>query len=183
VSESQSILEGLRSDHRAITETLADPGARTDTDAQREQLVMALVRHFVAEEQYLYPLLREHVGGGDALVEQNFRRDRACEQNLKQLESDDLTPQRLAEVWREVAASFSEHVSSQEATFPALEESVDAATLDELGADIRGSEQLAPTRPRSVSPESPAVNKVASLIEGFVDHVRDTYSHRGVDGG
>jgi hypothetical protein len=183
VTESQSILDGLRSDHDAINEMLSVPTPATDTDAQRERLVMALVRHFVAEEQYLLPLVRKQLPDGDAVADKAFTRDRAVELKLKQFEDHDLTPERLTSLWREVSTSFADHVGSQEVIFATLAASVDPATLAELGADVRGSEQLAPTRPRSVSPESPSVNKVTSLIEGFVDHVRDTYSHRGVDGG
>jgi hypothetical protein len=180
VSESQSILDGLRSDHQAIVGMLADPAATTDTEAQREQLVMTLVRHFVAEEQYLYPAIREHLDGGTALVDSWFTRDRSCELKLKLLEARDQTVEQHASVWREVTELFTAHVQAQEAVFPQLTATVDTAELARLGVGIRGAEQLAPTRPRSVAPEPAAANKVASLIEGFVDHVRDTYSHRGV---
>jgi hypothetical protein len=180
VTESQSILDGLRSDHQAIAEALAEP-APTDDAAERAQLVMMLVRHFVAEEQYLHPLIREHVTDGEDVAEQQFTRDRAIEQRLKELESDELTPPALIAVWDDVSTAFADHVLDQDAIFDALEQQVDAARLAELGADVRGSEQLAPTRPRASATDSPRANKVASLIEGFVDHVRDSYSHRGVE--
>ena len=182
--ESQSMMDALRSDHRAITARLDDPTTTGDTAAgaaAREQLVMELVRHFVAEEQYLYPTVRQHVAGGDALAEEGFADGRACEQQLKQLEDPDLTADRLAAVWADIRAAFTAHTAQQAALFTALTEACDPALLAELGEAVRGAEQLAPTRPRAVAPSSAAVNKLTSLVEGFIDHVRDAYTGRGVD--
>jgi hypothetical protein len=184
VSEtSQSILDALRSDHRAIAALLADQSATGESDAAssiREQLVMTMVRHFVAEEQYLYPLMRQHLADGSAQADAEFARDRACEHELKQLEAHDLSRDQLSAVWRDVDRAFVEHAQSQEAVFASLAASVDAQTLADLGGGVRGAEQLAPTRPRSISPEDATANKITSLVEGFVDRVRDAYSHRGV---
>jgi hypothetical protein len=180
---SQSILDGLRSDHRAISALLADPAATGESHeagAIREQLVMTMVRHFVAEEQYLYPLMREHVDGGSEQVDAQFTRDRNCEQHLKRLEAHGITAAGIGEVWTEVGWLFTEHVEAQDPVFTELDRTVDAETLAELGEGVRGAEQLAPTRPRSHPTEDPAANKITSLVEGFVDRVRDAYSHRGV---
>jgi len=62
-----------------------------------------------------------------------------------------------------------------------LESACSPERLAHLGDEVLGAEQLAPTRPRSIAPSSPRLNKVASLVEGFVDHVRDHYTHRGDD--
>src|SRR4051812_79810 len=91
---AQSIVDALQSDHRAIAElleeTVSEPDAE-DAGAAREQLVMNLVRHFVAEEQYLYPALREELPEGAALARAGLADDRAAENLLKRLEDDDLT--------------------------------------------------------------------------------------------
>jgi hypothetical protein len=182
--ESQSMLDGLRSDHNAIAAQLDDPTATGDTDdgaAVREQLVMELVRHFVAEEQYLYPTIRQHVTDGVALADTGFADDRACEQELKQLEEPDLTAERLAALWVGIRVAFTAHIKQQEPLFTALTAACDPGLLAELGAAVRGAEQLAPTRPRAVASSSATVNKITSLVEGFIDHVRDSYTHRGAD--
>jgi hypothetical protein len=48
-----------------------------------------------------------------------------------------------------------------------------------LGEQVLGVEMLAPTRPRTIASSSPTINKMTSLVEGFIDHVRDSYSKRG----
>lgn len=182
-SASPSLLEVLRSAHRSIGEALADPQLTSPGEhgaTLREQLVAELVRHFVSEEQYLFPTVRKRLPEGDALADRGFDRGRAMEAQLRQLEDTDDLP-RMVEVLGEIRASFARHVEEQEAEFSLLAEACTDAELAELGEGVLGAEQLAPTRPRSVAPEAPALNKVVSLISGFVDQVRDHYSGRGVE--
>jgi hypothetical protein len=184
MSEPQTVFEALRSDHHGVSAMLADPGlagAGLDAAADREQLVMALVRHFVAEEQYLYPLIRTHLDGGADLARDGIAADRDCEARLKSLEDPELAETALREALAGVAAAFDEHVSRLEQSFELLAVTCDPEQLAELGDDIIGAEQLAPTRPRAVAPESPTANKVISFVEGYLDHVRDYYTKRGVD--
>ena len=179
-----SMTEALRSDHRAIAAWLDDSSATADTDeaaALREQVVINVVRHFVAEEQYLYPEVRHQVAHGHDLAEANFVADRAVEAKLKELEDPDLTAQGLATVWSEVREGFADHITRQDSLFSALESACSPERLAHLADQVLGAEQLAPTRPRPIAPSSPRANKVASLIEGYVDHVRDHYAHRGDD--
>jgi hypothetical protein len=181
---SQSIVDALRSDHQAIAELLDDAVSEPDADeaeAAREQLVMNLVRHFVAEEQYLYPALRDALPEGDALARAGLADDRACESLLKRLEDDDLTPAGLADTLAEVRAAFAEHVRRQDPQLTALAAECPPERLAELGEGVIGAEQLAPTRPRAFAPGSVRANKVVSFVEGYIDRVRDHYGHRGED--
>lgn len=182
--QSQSMTDALRSDHHAIAGWLADAQALNHTEegaALREQVVMNLVRHFVAEEQYLYPEIRDTLERGDEIADESFAADRAVEAKLKQLEDPDLTEQRMTPLWGDVRSAFAAHIERQDPIFAALESACSAERLAHLGDQVLGAEQLAPTRPRSVAPSSPSWNKVASLVEGYVDHVRDQYAHRGDD--
>jgi hypothetical protein len=181
---SQTLVEVLRSDHRAISAELADPVAAAPGDAgatARVELVMGLVRHFVAEEQHLYPALRARVEGGEALAEEEFTAARACEAELRRLEAHDVTADQLAGLLAGIARRFAEHVAHQDETaFPRLEAAANRVELVELGAAALGTEQLAPTRPRHLASENPGVNRLAGLVEGFVDRLRDFYTARGV---
>jgi hemerythrin-like domain-containing protein len=174
-----TIVDVLTSDHRAITalfEHLAD-------QAEREQLVTLLVRHFVAEEQYLYPLVADRLEGGDQVSDQAFADHRATEHELKVLEQADAPADRVAAALAAVETRFDAHIETQEsALFPRLAAAVEPAELARLADEVLGAEQLAPTRPRTVAASSPALNKFESFVEGYIDHVRDAYSRRGVTG-
>jgi len=181
----QSILDALDSDHRAALELLARATAESDPDelaARCEQLVMDVVRHLVAEEQYLLPLVREHLGDGAEHSDAAFAEHADIENTLRQLEDVDRSPVAVAPLLDAVGVQLRAHVERQDGLlFAALRASVDPAELVRLGEEVIGSEQLAPTRPRELRPESPTVNKLVSIVQGWVDHVRDSYTHRGVD--
>lgn len=187
----ENIVDVLSSDHRAVLQLLDRlvaaaaaglVGAATPADeGAREQLVIELVRHFVAEEQYLYPLLRRTLSGGDRLAEAAFKQHRTCEHALRALEHPQ-APAELASTLASVRELVGSHITEQESQlFPALVTAVDDEELVELAEQVLGAEQLAPTRPRMVAASNPALNKFSSIVEGFIDHVRDSYSHRGVD--
>jgi Hemerythrin HHE cation binding domain len=178
------MLDALSSDHQAITEQLADSANALHTDAamgRREQLVIDMVGHFVAEEQYLYPTVRDELSDGTALADNGFTADRAIERQLKELEDPDLAADQLVAIWTAIQAEFAAHVARQHQLFIDLATVVSAARLAELGDGIAGAEQLAPTRPRTLALESPGANKFISFVEGYVDHVRDYYAKRGVE--
>jgi hypothetical protein len=180
----QSILESLESDHHAISELLADEDAPTVTPegaALREQLVMALVRHFVAEEQYLDPTVREVLPERADEADAAFARDRETEHILRRLEEHDLSAARLAEVWQQVTSAVATHIAEQQELFAILAAKCDPERLDQLGEEVRGAEQLAPTRPRLVAFPEAGLNKLTSFVEGYIDHARDYYSKRGVE--
>jgi hemerythrin-like domain-containing protein len=173
----ETILDVLASDHRAIRALLD----QASDEASREQLVTLLVRHFVAEEQYLYPLVEQRLAdetsaGADALAEH-----RATEHELKVLERADAPLPEIAQALAAVTQRFAEHADAQEnVLFPALLAACPPDELEHLADEVLGAEQLAPTRPRTVAAASPALNKFESFVEGYIDHVRDAYSHRGV---
>ena len=82
---------------------------------------------------------------------------------------------------RIASGQFAEHVASQDIVFTELAAVCTPEKLDELGDGVIGAEQLAPTRPRLLAVELSGPNKIISLVEGYIDHVRDYYSKRGVD--
>jgi iron-sulfur cluster repair protein YtfE (RIC family) len=172
----ETILDVLASDHRAIRALLGE----VSDEASRERLVTLLVRHFVAEEQYLYPLVAQRVDGGPADSDEAFAEHRATEHELKVLERRDAALPEVAQALASVTQRFAEHTEAQEnVLFPALLAACSEDELVGLADEVLGAEQLAPTRPRTVAASSPALNKFESFVEGYIDHVRDAYSHRG----
>jgi len=182
----QDLLDVLASDHEAMVELLdrlhpAEIEAATaPPESQRQQLVIDVVRHLVAEEQYLWPLVRHRLDGGDQLAETAFADDREIEHALRGLEHPDADAQYLGVVLAGVQRLLAEHVREQaEQLFPQLRATVEADELVRLADEAVGAEQVGPTRPRLLHPENAALNKASGLVEGFIDHVRDTYRHRG----
>jgi hypothetical protein len=168
----------LRSDHAAVTRGLAelrtaDPAAAAD---RFELLTADIVRHFVAEEQYLLPTVREHLDGGEQLSDAEFAEHERIEDILKRLDDeDDADATRVAEVMTELETAFAEHVRRQESDLiPKVVAALDPDTLAELGEGALGAEQLAPTHPRAFVPKSATLSKITSWLEGLVDKTIDS---------
>jgi iron-sulfur cluster repair protein YtfE (RIC family) len=159
----------LRSDHAAITRDLA--ALRTDPSGAGErftQLSADIVRHFVAEEQYLLPAVREHLDGGEQISDEEFAEHERIEKILRRLDDDDAQP--VDATVDELERALDEHINRQESTLiPHLVSAVDAASLAELGEGALGAEQLAPTHPRAFVPQSATLSKLVSWVEGLVD--------------
>ena len=185
---TETVLDVLTSDHDALSE-LVDAavarhtaGAVDDRDeGLLQQVVMDLVRHFVAEEQYFYPTVREHLTDGRTRSDAAFAAHRETEAQLKLLESSTATDAQIEAALTTVRRQLAEHIAVQRGLFAEFAQAVPDDELVRLADEVLGAEQLAPTRPRTVASENPQLNKFASLVEGFIDHVRDTYSNRGID--
>ncbi|HTZ42970.1 MAG TPA: hemerythrin domain-containing protein [Jatrophihabitans sp.] len=172
----QTILQALASDHAGLLDLLGRLRGGATEDL-RQELVIETVRHFVAEEQYLYPLVRDRLPDGGALADEGFAANRECERLLRRFEQPGHDE---AATLAELRQLLGRHVESQQAElFGRLAGAVPADELRALAAEVRGAEQLAPTRPRVLAASNPALNKFSSLVEGFLDHVRDSYGHRG----
>lgn len=160
----------LHSDHAAITRDLA--GLRS-ADSQHAgdlftQLSADIVRHFVAEEQYLLPEVREHLEGGEQLSADQFAEHERIEGLLRHL--DDEEDQPVETTMDELDRALAAHVQLIEGqVLPALVELLDPARLAELGEGALGAEQLAPAHPRSLVFKSTTLSKVTSWLEGLVD--------------
>jgi len=154
----------LRSDHRWLLDALDDPNlaAAGEHGARlREDAVTNLVRHFVAEEQYLHPAVRAHQPDGEAVADAWYRRDRQIESRLRELEHP-LEPETAAALVGSVRGEFGDHVADQDPVLDRLEAELGREELDHAGSGVLGAEQLAPTHPRALAPEQPALNNIMS---------------------
>ncbi|MFI7500999.1 hemerythrin domain-containing protein [Streptomyces sp. NPDC049687] len=179
-----NVIDELVTDHREVEELFgkmeALPSGHKNRKTYADQVTMELVRHSVAEEAYLYPAVREHIPGGDALADKELRDHAEAEQIMKDLEgcsADDADFDRLVgKLMREIR----EHVADEEQNlFPRLRAACPADALDSLGDKVRMAKKTAPTRPHPTAPDKPPANKLLAPGVGMVDRLRDALSGRG----
>lgn len=178
------VIEELTSDHREVDELFSrfedTPPGSEHRKRLADEITIELVRHSVAEEQHLYPVVREHLEGGDALADREIAEHGRIEQLLKDLEGrapDDLHFDRLMVKLRtEVRA----HVDDEENhVFIQLRKGVHPFVLESLGTKIREAKKSAPTRPHPSLPSTPQTNKLLAPGLGLVDRARDYITGRG----
>ncbi|MFG2287741.1 hemerythrin domain-containing protein [Streptomyces sp. NPDC048595] len=184
MSHDGDVIEELTADHREVKELFLQfkdtPPGGESRKRLADEITIELVRHSVAEEQHLYPAVREHLEGGDALADRELADHGRIERLLKDLEGrqpDDLEFDRLMVKLR---TEVSAHVDDEENNlFIQLREGVHPFVLESLGRKIREAKKSAPTRPHPAAPSTPPANKLLAPGLGLVDRARDYVTGRG----
>lgn len=176
----------LVNDHREVEAMFhqLENTARDDVDTHRRlsaQVIAELVRHSVAEEQYLYPAVRKVVPDGDEIADHEIEEHSEAERTMKRLEACDpeINAGDYQENLRNLMSEIRHHVEEEEKElFPKLSANANSQDLDELGAKLARAKDRAPTRPHPSAPDTPPANKLLDPGAGLVDRVRDALSGR-----
>ncbi|MGW1373123.1 hemerythrin domain-containing protein [Streptomyces sp. NPDC002446] len=178
------VMTELTADHRGFAELFKQFHDAPVGSERRKLLVDALtielVRHFVAEEQHLYPAVREHMEEGDALADKEIADHARVEELLKDLEQRDAGDPDFDRLVVKLHTEVTAHVDDEENhLFLRLREEVHSYVLEELGNKVRAAKATAPTRPHPSVPSTPPVNKLLAPGLGLVDRARDYITGRG----
>lgn len=178
------MIEVLTADHRKIQRLFdrirsSQPGSN-ERKTLAEQVSIGLVRHSVAEKEYLYPAVRRFMVDGDAWADRGLAGHRAIQELLDSLEAQEADSEEFGRLLLCVIARVTDHVVEEEQLlFPRLQAACPADVLRELGAKVRDTEASAPTRPRPGAPESAPVVQVTAQAWGPWDRLRDLVTRRG----
>ncbi|MFJ7280189.1 hemerythrin domain-containing protein [Kitasatospora sp. NPDC098663] len=179
-----NVIDELMTDHREVEEMFARIQAMTGQGQQLRDVVdevtIELVRHSVAEEQYLYPAVREHIEGGDRLADKEIADHGRVEELLKELEKTRTDDPQMSHTLQRLMDEVAAHVQDEENNlFPMLRRACTPQQLDDLGDKIRRAKSMAPTRPHPAAPSSPTASKLIAPGAGLVDRARDFVTGRG----
>ncbi|MGC9669158.1 hemerythrin domain-containing protein [Planosporangium sp. 12N6] len=177
-NRGEDLVDVLIHDHRAIEEKFGELETGSLSAERRRQLVDAvvaeLVRHTVAEEQYLYPTVRRVVPDGDRIAEHEIRDHAEAERDMKTLERLDATDPDFEFVLTKLMAEMRQHLLEEEVElFPRLRAGADPSELRELARKAQAVKKIAPTRPHPAMPDVQPVNKLLVPALGLVDRIRD----------
>ncbi|UQA96799.1 hemerythrin domain-containing protein [Streptomyces halobius] len=181
---SVNVIAELTADHREVDDLFehffdAAPGS-VDRKFILVALTIELVRHAVAEEEHLYPAVREHVEEGVALADKEIADHHRVERLLKDLEGREATDHDFDRLVRELRTEVIAHVRDEEGNlFPQLDDAVHSYVLESLGQKVREAKKRAPTRPHPTAPSTPPLNRLLAPGIGLVDRVRDYVTGRG----
>ncbi|MEU6547169.1 hemerythrin domain-containing protein [Streptomyces sp. NPDC046859] len=179
-----NVIDELMTDHREVEELFGRIEALPPGDKKRklyaDQVTIELVRHSVAEEEYLYPAVRKHVAGGDAIADREIEDHAEAEQIMKDLEGCDVEDTAFNRLINRLTTEVRAHIADEEQNlFPRLRAACPPEALDELGDKVRLAKKTAPTRPHPAAPDKPPANKLLAPGVGLVDRMRDALSGRG----
>ncbi|WP_236239504.1 hemerythrin domain-containing protein [Streptomyces sp. CC228A] len=178
------VIAELISDHREVEEMFTRIEGLPHGDERRKELsdkvTIELVRHSIAEEEYLYPAVRKHLPNGDALADKELEDHASAERVMKELEGCEAGDARFDALITQLMSEIREHVEDEENNLlPRLRSVCPQEELDRLGDKVRHAKKTAPTRPHPAAPDKPPANKLLAPGAGLVDRLRDAITGRG----
>jgi hemerythrin-like domain-containing protein len=182
--EPRDLIDAIITDHREVQNLFKEIEEADDSSVRRrivEHVVTELVRHSVAEEQYLYPTARRVLPAGDELADHELEEHAKAEEIMKQLERLEWQAEDVdfGVAVRKLIEEVRHHIEEEEADLlPKLRDTCDAAELAELGEKFENAKKVAPTRPHPSAPDKPPANKILDPGVGLIDRMRDALSGR-----
>jgi hemerythrin superfamily protein len=183
--QNTDLIEVIIRDHRAFEAVFRELEEFTGTTEHRKDLVdhviAELVRHSVAEEQFMYPAARSRLPGGDEIVDHELEEHAEAEEVMKRLEGLEPDDPEFEPLVKQLTDDIRHHIGEEEGDLlPKLKEACDREELQHLGFKVMAAKEFAPTRPHPHAPDKPPANLVLGPGVGFIDKIRDTLSHRDV---
>jgi len=167
--------ELLLADHRAAKALLGrfDHIAPTGRAGYFCEVVTELVRHEVAEEHVVYPVIRR-APGGEQEAKTRIAEQSEAEELLAEMEKLDPSSAEFTTKFTTLRRAVLAHAGAEEAsTFPLLEEMEDAESLRALGGRYELAKAKAPTHPHPHAPHTPPGNVILGPVAALFDKARD----------
>jgi len=177
------LISVITADHRHVERVFAELESGRGTPEHRRNLadhvIAELVRHSVAEEQFMYPAARKYLENGDELADHETEEHAEAEEVMKQLEDVPATDPRFDELLGRLMDDIRHHIEDEEQDLlPKLQSACSAEELRDLGEKVERAKKTAPTRPHPSAPDRPPMNLVLDTGAGFIDKIRDGLSGR-----
>ena len=182
MADTGNIVDDIITDHREFEsvfteiETGGDPHSQPDLV---EHVIAGIVRHAVAEEQYLYPAARKVLSNGDKLADHELEEHAEAEEIMKAIEKAGADDPKYDELVRKLIGEIRHHIEDEEQDMLAeLRNVCSPEELRELSEKFQRAKSMAPTRPHPLAPDHPPANKILAPGAGLVDRLRDALSGR-----
>src|SRR3954447_793226 len=187
--QQRDVIEILEHDHREVeqmfTELESLRGAPTEEQKARrkdvtEQVTIELVRHSVAEEVLVYPLVEDKVSAEEA---EHARKEHAeAEETLQRLEKLDADDPAFDDELATLMGEIRHHIEDEEGEmFAHMRQAIDEEELRRLGGQVEAFKKVAPTRPHPNVPNEQLARVAAGPGASMLDRMRDLATGRGSD--
>jgi hemerythrin superfamily protein len=182
-TESTDLVSVITSDHRAVESVFEELGSKEGSPAHRRDLadhvIAELVRHSVAEEQYMYPAARKALPDGDQVADHELEEHAEAEKVMKDLDGLDPEDPEFDRLLSKLIEDVRHHIEDEETDLlPKLQAACSSEDLQDLGEKVLRAKALAPTRPHPAAPDKPPANKLLGPGAALVDRMRDALSDR-----
>jgi hemerythrin superfamily protein len=158
-------------------------GGEDDDLARRKSLVdmitVMLSQHETAEEEYLWPAVREVLPDGDERAGAALAQEQEGKDTLTTLGKLEPDTREFDSGVEQLAAQLRKHVAYEETVFLALREAMPGEDREKLGRKLLSAARAGPTRPHPHGPGSPgAAVKAAAGGAAALDTLHDAAGGR-----
>lgn len=153
-------------DHRRLSDLV-------DGQPLEPSVIREISMHLAAESRLLYPAIKDHLDGGEAVTSRLLHDDHQLEESLATAESDGGN----AGAVEEIRAMVQRHVEGQELVFPSVKAAIPPVELARLGQEVSRTIREAPTHPHPHLPDHGFFEPAADAIASTIDHLRDAGHH------
>lgn len=182
----RDIIDEIITDHREVESLFTQIEETSNPRIQQglvEHVIAELVRHSVAEEQFLYPAARKVLPDGDELADHELTEHAEAEEIMKKIEKaigDGWAgTAKFTDMLDKLMVEIRHHLSEEEAVLlPKMRDACDPGELVELGRKFDHAKKLAPTRPHPSAPDRPPADKILGPGLGLIDRMRDALTGR-----
>ncbi|WP_330461770.1 hemerythrin domain-containing protein [Streptomyces sp. NBC_00820] len=179
-----NVIDELVTDHQEVEEIFRRIAALPPGDKERKTYAdlatMELIRHCVAEEEYLSPAVRDYVANGGALADEELKDHARAEQIMEDLASHEAVEAQFDRLISVVIIEIRAHMADEEGRlFPRLRAACSEDTLDELGDKARRAKEAALIRSHPSAPGASPGNKLLAPDTGPIDRMLCALTGRG----
>lgn len=172
----------ITEDHREVERVFAELEREPHGDNRKDvtdHVIAELVRHSVAEEQFMYPAARRYLQDGNEIADREIKEHAEAEKVMKQLERKETDNPEFENLLGQLIAGVRHHIHDEEAhLLPRLRAACTPEELHQLGGQVLAAKKSAPTRPHPAAPVKLPAHRVLAPGVAFVDKIRDTLSGR-----
>lgn len=179
----QDLITVITTDHREVEQMFQELESGQGSPEHRRQLadhvITELVRHSVAEEEFMYPAARRVLDNGDELADHELQEHAEAEEVMKRLEHVPADDPRFDQLLGDLMKDIRHHIKDEEEDLlPKLRAACSEEDLRDLGEKVVKAKKMAPTRPHPAAPDKPPANRILDPGAGLIDRMRDALSGR-----
>lgn len=176
-TQGQDVVDILTAGHQDMLHLVAQIQQATTAEQRRDTadtVIAEIMRHSVAEEMYVYPVMEKHLPNGSEEVQHDKKEHDELVDLMKQLEDVDADTEQFMNLISDLESHLRHHANDEEqGQFPELRKHIPADQLRELGEQVEKAKAMAPTRPHPNAPHSELFHKTVGAGVGMVDRLRD----------
>ena len=178
--ESQTdIVKILIEDHQEVKQFFERFDADMDLEARDglfRELTATIVRHEVAEEETVYPALRETGEQGERVADARIHEQSEAEELPRSMEQMDVMSESFELAFHRLHGAVLQHAQNEESeAFPLLERLTSPEDRLRMGERYEHAKESAPSHPHPHAPDTPPGNRIAGPIAAVADQVRDAF--------